>query len=35
MLGVAKAQTDGSTPEIDLGEEEVTVTITVRWTLVY
>ena len=33
MLGVAKAQADGSTPEIDLGEEEVTVTITVRWKL--
>ena len=32
MLGVAKAE-DGSTPEIDLGEEEVTVSITVRWTL--
>ena len=33
MLGVAKAQAYGSTPEIDLGEEEVTVTITVRWAL--
>ena len=33
MLGVAKAAADGSTPEIDLGEEEVTVTITVRWAL--
>jgi uncharacterized protein YggE len=33
MLGVAKAQADSSTPEIDLGEEEVTVTITVRWAL--
>ena len=33
MLGVAKAQADGSTPEIDLGEEEVTVSITVRWAL--
>ena len=33
MLGVAKAQADGSTPEIDLGEEEVTLTITVRWAL--
>ena len=32
MLGVAKAE-DGSTPEIDLGEEEVTVSITVRWIL--
>jgi uncharacterized protein YggE len=32
MLGVAKAE-DGSTPQIDLGEEEVTVTITVRWAL--
>ena len=31
-LGVAKAA-DGSTPEIDLGEEEVTVSITVRWAL--
>jgi len=31
MLGVAKAQADGETPEIDLGEEQVTVTITVRW----
>lgn len=33
MLGVAKAQADGATPEIDLGEEEVTVSITVRWAL--
>ena len=33
MLGVAKAAADGSTPEIALGEEEVTVTITVRWAL--
>ncbi len=32
MLGVAKAA-DGSTPEIDLGEEELTVSITVRWAL--
>ena len=32
MLGVAKAE-DGSTPQIDLGEEEVSVTITVRWAL--
>jgi uncharacterized protein YggE len=32
MLGVAKAE-DGSTPQIDLGEEEVTVSITVRWAL--
>jgi len=33
MLGVAKVQADGGTPEIALGEEEVTVTITVCWTL--
>jgi uncharacterized protein YggE len=33
MLGVAKAAADGSTPEIDLGEEDVTVSITVRWAL--
>lgn len=32
MLGVAKAE-DSSTPQIDLGEEEVTVSITVRWEL--
>lgn len=32
MLGVAKAE-DGSTPQIDLGEEELTVSITVRWVL--
>jgi uncharacterized protein YggE len=32
MLGVAKAE-DGSTPQIDLGEEEVSVSITVRWVL--
>jgi hypothetical protein len=32
MLGVAKAE-DGSTPQIDLGEEEVNVSITVRWAL--
>ena len=32
MLGVAKAE-DGSTPQIDLGEEEVTVTITIQWEL--
>ena len=32
MLGVAKAE-DGSTPQIDLGEEEVSVSITVRWAL--
>jgi uncharacterized protein YggE len=32
MLGVAKSE-DGSTPQIDLGEEEVTVSITVRWAL--
>ena len=30
MLGVAKAE-DGSTPVIDLGEEELSVSITVRW----
>jgi hypothetical protein len=30
MLGVAKAE-DGSTPQIDLGEEEVSVIIIVRW----
>lgn len=33
MLGVAKAAADGSTPEIDLGEEDVSVSITVRWAL--
>ncbi len=32
MLGVAKAS-DGATPEIDLGEEELSVSITVRWAL--
>jgi hypothetical protein len=32
MLGVAKAG-DGSTPEIDLGEEELSLSITVRWAL--
>ena len=32
MLGVAKAE-DGSTPVIDLGEEELSVSITVRWAL--
>ncbi len=32
MLGVAKAA-DGSSPEIDLGEEELSVSITVRWVL--
>jgi uncharacterized protein YggE len=32
MLGVAKAE-DGSTPVIDLGEEELSVSITVRWVL--
>lgn len=31
-LGMAKAE-DGSTPQIDLGEEEVAVSITVRWAL--
>ncbi len=31
-LGMAKAE-DGSTPQIDLGEEEVSVSITVRWVL--
>jgi uncharacterized protein len=31
-LGMAKAE-DGSTPHIDLGEEEVSVSITVRWLL--
>jgi hypothetical protein len=31
MLGVAKAQADGRTPEIDLGEEEFTVFVVVRW----
>jgi hypothetical protein len=29
---MAKAE-DGSTPQIDLGEEEVSVSITVRWSL--
>ncbi len=32
MLGVAKAE-DGSTPVIDLGEEELSLSITVRWAL--
>jgi uncharacterized protein YggE len=32
MLGVAKAA-DGATPEIDLGEEELSISITVRWAL--
>jgi uncharacterized protein YggE len=32
MLGVAKAE-DGSTPQIDLGEEELSISITVRWAL--
>lgn len=32
MLGMAKAA-DGSTPEIDLGEEELSISITVRWAL--
>jgi hypothetical protein len=32
MLGVAKAE-DGSTPQIDLGEEDYSVTITVKWNL--
>jgi uncharacterized protein YggE len=31
-LGMAKAE-DGSTPQIDLGEEEVSISITVRWAL--
>ena len=31
-LGMAKSE-DGSTPQIDLGEEEVSVSITVRWAL--
>ena len=31
-LGMAKVE-DGSTPQIDLGEEEVSVSITVRWAL--
>ena len=30
-LGLAKAKAGGGIPEIDLGEEEVTGTITVRW----
>ena len=33
ILGVAKAA-DGSTPEIDLGEEEVMISIVVRWQIV-
>jgi len=32
MLGVAKAE-DASTPVIDLGEEEVSISISVKWTL--
>ena len=32
MLGVAKAE-DASTPVIDLGEEEVSISITVKWAL--
>jgi uncharacterized protein YggE len=32
-LEMAKAE-DGSTPQIDLGEEEVSVSITVRWALI-
>jgi hypothetical protein len=32
MLGVAKAE-DGSTPVIDLGEEGVSISITVKWAL--
>jgi hypothetical protein len=32
MLGVAKAE-DASTPVIDLGEEELTLSIIVRWGL--
>lgn len=32
MLGVAKAA-DSATPEIDLGEEELSISITVRWAL--
>jgi hypothetical protein len=32
MLGVAKAE-DASTPVIDLGEEEVSISITVKWVL--
>jgi hypothetical protein len=32
MLGVAKAE-DASTPVIDLGEEEVSISITVKWNL--
>jgi uncharacterized protein YggE len=32
QLGMAKAE-DGSTPQIDLGEEEVSISITVRWAL--
>lgn len=33
MLGVAKAADAESRPQIDLGEEEVSVSITVRWAL--
>jgi hypothetical protein len=32
MLGVAKAE-DATTPVIDLGEEEVSISITVKWNL--
>lgn len=32
MLGMAKAE-DGPTPQIDLGEEELSISITVRWNL--
>ncbi len=32
MLGVAKAE-DSSTPVIDLGEEDVSISITVKWAL--
>jgi hypothetical protein len=32
MLGVAKAE-DASTPVIDLSEEEVSISITVKWVL--
>jgi hypothetical protein len=32
MLGVAKAE-NASTPVIDLGEEEVFISITVKWRL--
>jgi hypothetical protein len=29
---MAKAE-DGSTPQIDLGEEELTISITIKWEL--